>query len=116
MPRELVHDRFDGQQWPTLDLPDGVAPKVWPVENLYGPVLGDDGGVYTPKLSKPEYRALFIDWTPEGDHAQLCIAEYEPTTGEPVSGPVYLQLDRSGLNRLIRLARKARDAAFGADA
>lgn len=28
----------------------------------------------------------------------------------------YCQLDRAGLNRLIRTLRKARDAAFGADA
>lgn len=30
--------------------------------------------------------------------------------------PHYLELDRSGINRLIRALRKARDQAFGADA
>ena len=39
----------------------------------------------------------------------------EPIQGDPFNG-WYVSLDRDGLNRLIRVLRKARDAAFGADA
>jgi hypothetical protein len=38
-----------------------------------------------------------------------------PDTGAPFPG-WFASLDRDGVNRLIRVLRRARDAAFGADA
>ena len=48
-------------------------------------------------------------------YVQLGAIMREAITGVTETG-IYVQLDRSGLNRLIRTLRRSRDAAFGADA
>lgn len=65
-----------------------------------------------------------VAWTP-GRDVQIGI-EQDPivtVNDEPVPGSLtgggpslFRTLDRAGCNRLIRAARKARDAAYGADA
>lgn len=54
-----------------------------------------------------EETRVVVGWSKEGEHVQ--IATIAPDSE-------FMQLDRDGLNRLIRLLRKARDGAYGADA
>lgn len=65
-----------------------------------------------------QYHSLTVGWNSDpggvGITAQMCADAGE---GMAKAGPaVDVHLDRAGINRLIRLLRKARDAAFGADA
>jgi hypothetical protein len=69
-----------------------------------------------------------VGWTPNGDVQIATVHANSPARfptevsddglqmpDEPLRG-WYATLDRAGINRLIRALRKARDAAFGADA
>lgn len=59
-----------------------------------------------------------IGWSRETGHVELATVRDDSQKLEP--GPEangwFMQLDRDGINRLIRTLRKARDQAFGADA
>lgn len=60
-----------------------------------------------------------IRWSREAEYVQVAttlveIADHMPVTKE-VSGGWYLNLDRTGINDMIRFLRRARDQAFGKD-
>lgn len=69
-----------------------------------------------------------VGWSKESGHVQLGVLD--PGTRlaiverdairlenpEEIEGGWFIQLDRNGINRLIRTLRKARDQAYGADA
>lgn len=97
------------------------------------------------ELAEWDKTAVKVGWSRDAGHVELAVVECvdgafiehafqlsgAPTIGEaPVSAgpfmevpaeiwhgaPRYIQLDRNGINRLIRTLRKARDAAYGSDA
>lgn len=58
-----------------------------------------------------------IGWEREHGHVQLGVlqgGDYDE--GKRDRPGFFVSLDRDGINRLIRTLRRARDAAFGADA
>lgn len=65
-----------------------------------------------------------VGWSRVGQGEYVELATVNPITQEPLDpltmgGDAYgwfVQLDRDEINRLIRVLRKARDQAFGADA
>lgn len=69
-------------------------------------------GNYTAVPSPPAYRAA-VCW---GTNEYVQIATVDPgvALGTVESG-LYVDLDRRGINDLIRLLRKARDKAYGRD-
>lgn len=60
---------------------------------------------------------VHVGWNPNGE---VQIATLNPLVEEPTPGSSergwYGTYDRNGLNELIRTLRRARDAAYGADA
>ena len=61
--------------------------------------------------------AVKVGWTRDRDHVELAVVECKGGAFADMDERTrYLQLDRDGLNRLIRTLRKARDQAFGSDA
>ena len=59
--------------------------------------------------------AVKVGWSREAEHVEVAVIRDYGLGGDG-SGDWHAQMDRAGLNRLIRALRKARDAAFGADA
>lgn len=75
------------------------------VYSKYFPVNGRD---------EPE---VVVGWSKEAEHVELAVlmsngVVLEPT---PEGNGWYAQLDRAGINRLIKILRKARDDAYGRD-
>lgn len=58
-----------------------------------------------------------VGWSPETGDVQIATLNMDVYTQDLHSpaGGWFLNLDRRGLNELIRVARRARDAAFGKD-
>ena len=59
-----------------------------------------------------------VGWSKEGEHVQIATvapdeSQLRPT---PEGNGWFVQLDRAGINRLIRALKKARDDAYGKDA
>lgn len=95
MPKEYVHDIDHGKTY-AVEAKDGKSG-----ETIY---MGE--------------KAMKVGWMKgEGAGAPVSLAVVD--RGEDPDGMAetvaYLNLDRSGLNRLIRVCRKARDDAFGRD-
>lgn len=63
--------------------------------------------------AKYRRRGVQVGWTKQ--HVEVGVASFDPSREMPSDG-VFVSLDREGINRHIRNLRKARDAAFGADA
>lgn len=59
-------------------------------------------------------RAVQVGWSRDR-HVEVGVAMFEMAAGQHGPGH-WTSLDRAGVNRLIRILRKARDSAFGADA
>ncbi len=59
-----------------------------------------------------------VGWSKEAEHVEIATIStklsYEEST--PEGNGWFVQLDRSGINRLIRILRRARDDAYGSDA
>jgi hypothetical protein len=88
----------------------GVMPKEY-IEDRY--TGHDDDAVAEGSTAK-----VRVGWSREQEHVEIATVapdeiKLEPT---PEGNGWFVQLDRSGLNRLIRSLRKARDQAYGADA
>ena len=68
-----------------------------------------------PDTSRPVTR---VGWSRETGHVELAtiMPDGVPLDPGPEANGWFVQLEREDINRLIRLLRKARDAAFGADA
>jgi hypothetical protein len=58
--------------------------------------------------------AAKVGWTRDRGHVELAVVRCTEGAYDDFDAR-YMQLDRAGLNRLIRTLRKARDAAFGRD-
>lgn len=98
MPKEIINSRYEGRTHRVLDK-DGN----W--------VLDDPSRVVPDPY-------LHVGWTRDASHvevAALAGGDYDEGGGQRRPG-LYVQLDRDGINRLIRTLRKARDAAYGTDA
>src|SRR6476661_4041808 len=98
MPKETIPNRWFGQTARSHeDCSHGdPAPAQCPGRE----VLLDDG-------------ALHIGWTKGQDHLEVALVDASDESS--VFEVRHLQLDRAGVNRLIRTLRKARDDAFGRD-
>lgn len=63
-----------------------------------------------------ENTALKVGWSRDC-HVELAIVDCKDGSFETGSFEAqHMQLDRAGINRIIRTLRRARDAAFGSDA
>lgn len=76
---------------------------------------------YTTEDDKKVYmgeKAAMIGWTkdPGGAPVSLAIVDRGEDPDGMAESVVYLNLDRYGLNRMIKILRQARDGAFGKDA
>lgn len=98
MPKETIHSRYEGH-----------VPRV----------LDKDGNwVYSDPAKVAPEPFVTVGWGRESQHVQVATlagGDYDEVGGNERPG-LYVQLDRDGINRLIRSLRKARDAAFGSDA
>lgn len=61
------------------------------------------------------YTQAELGWSREAYFAQLGVTIEDPSIDWEKRG-YFIQLDRDGINRLIRALRKARDQVFGKDA
>lgn len=98
MPKVIVNDRHEG-----------YIPRV----------LDGAGNWQTtpPELVTPN-AFVELGWSKDAEHVQLATREggdIDEAEDNPRHG-WYVQLDRAGINRLIRALRDARDQAFGKDA
>lgn len=59
-----------------------------------------------------------VGWSREAEHVEIATIAPDEMTLRPTpeGNGWFVQLDRGGLNRLIRTLRKARDQAYGQDA
>lgn len=69
-------------------------------------------------VSEGSQAALRVGWSKEASHVEIATIapddqRLEPT---PEGNGWFVQLDRAGLNRAIRVLRQARDDAYGKDA
>lgn len=111
MPKEFIHSRDFGRMVPTI-VGDGSTGEV--------------------EMSPLDNDAIKVGWSKEAEHVEIAVCQTvdgafvehgflyqvgaEPTVADALLTPRYIQMDRAGLNRLIRTLRKARDDAFGSDA
>lgn len=90
MPKELIHDESYGMRVPLSSSGDGPQ-ELHLVSDAF----------------------LKVGWGRETSHVQIAVCN----DGDPdgMKAP-HLNLNRDGINRLVRTLRKARDQAYGADA
>lgn len=97
MPKEKVYNTYFGQFARALvcDKDHDHSPDCWktgdPLDDSY----------------------LHVGWMKE--HAQVELAILKESDDEIDNDRWHAQFDRGGINRMIRLLRKARDDAFGKD-
>jgi hypothetical protein len=89
MPKEIINSRYHGQELPGLN---GAPVEV-------------------------EATFAHIGWTKDLDHVEIAVLNGAVDTEDPNDSRRgwFMQLDRSGINRMIRALRSARDQAFGRD-
>lgn len=109
MPKEFVHNTYFGQ----YGRDHSPCPKK---------CIGEEGCVATQVPL--DSSAMKIGWSKEQGHVELAVVEMHDghfvehgfdAEEQGVTIPRYMQFDRYGLNRLIKVARQARDDAFGKD-
>ena len=96
MPKELIHNAYFGQTAKVRTFRDGDEQKEVFVDELV------------------DSSAVKVGWTRGYDHAELAVVCNADAPGDTQAR--HIQLDRAGINQLIRVLRKARDQAFGSDA
>jgi hypothetical protein len=90
MPKEITESRYYGQEIPDLQNPG--------------------------QLVQTECSYAHVGWTKDRDHVEVAVLSRDkPTFPGDTSGGWFVQLDRAGINHLIRSLRKARDQSFGRD-
>jgi hypothetical protein len=83
---------------------EGVMPREV-IKNAGGPAGTSDN---------PLDLAVQLKWGPE-THVQIATTNTDWTDGKGDQDGWFVDLDREGIQRLIRSLRKARDQVFGAD-
>lgn len=114
MPRETVYgsELPYGEDEPARSVVEiGWSREAGHVQITTKCIRADDGADYFPKLEQLPEDAFVPDASELGAAAGTLLVEME---GLARSGH-YVQLDRSGINDLIRNLRRARDQAFGRD-
>ncbi|MFJ9387691.1 hypothetical protein ACIRON_02650 [Nocardioides sp. NPDC101246] len=99
MPKEYINNRWYGQK-ATQYLEDA------------------DGKQIESQVSVSD-AAVKVGWSKSNDGGglvEVAVVLLRSGVGNPDMGAEHSHMDRDGINRLIRTLRKARDAAFGADA
>lgn len=91
MPKEQIHSYQEGQ--PML-------------------LAGEEPGQFVAGDPFPAFR-VEVGWSRQGS-VQVATIDPDAVLGTRESG-LYVELDRVGINQLIRLLRKARDQAYGRD-
>jgi hypothetical protein len=94
MPKEYINSRDFDRRYPLVN-PDGSP---------------------SGEMSKPDYTSARVTWARNDNHVGICLVDYDKDPDGMDEAVKFLNLDRSGCNRLIQTLRRARDAAFGADA
>jgi hypothetical protein len=101
-------------------------------------ISGDSEGGESVETVVPDSDAIKVGWSKEAEHVEIAVCqmvegvfvehgfeaildagdETDPAKLLQLGRltPRYIQMDRHGLNRLIRALRQARDDAFGKDA
>lgn len=79
-----------------------------PKEIIYSRYLGND------EAPEPWVK---IGWSKEAEHVELATlnADDYPLEPFPEANGWFVQMDRPGINRLIKALRQARDDAYGKD-
>jgi len=70
----------------------------------------EDGGVEVL-----EEGLVTVGWHADLEHVQVATISRHPVTFEVINEGLYVNLDRRGINDLIRNLRRARDQAYGKD-
>lgn len=72
---------------------------------------------FAPSFGYPVLRrALVVGWSKETGYVEIGLNELDVSTQNgSLNRGMYASFDRAGLNRLIKMLRKARDDAFGRD-
>lgn len=88
---------------------EGVMPKEY-IDDRY---MGHDSDAVA---EGSEFRVK-VGWSKEAGHVEIATvgADGVDLVPTPKGNGFFVQLDRSGLNRLIRVLRRARDDAYGRD-
>jgi hypothetical protein len=118
MPKEVIHPRWHGSDIePSPQVTVGWSREVSDVQ--IGVALPEKV-TRPPQVGETTIRpivdVLRDELTDEKWHNNSNYAQALETMVLVYEGGWFADLDRSGINRLIRTLRKARDAAFGADA
>jgi len=61
------------------------------------------------------YHQMWVHWS-RGLHVTVSTVATDPQNPTTDWGGIHVELDREGINRVIRALRKARDQAYGSDA
>ncbi len=78
----------------------------------HGPRLfGEDG----KEIPQDRQGLVQVSWSKEAEYVQVASFSRDPVTYETMWDGYYADLDRRGINQLIRHLRRARDQAFGGD-
>lgn len=102
MPKEYINNRYYGQTARSHDGCDTKGEQHCPPDCAGTLVALDDS-------------AVKVGWSKEAEHVEVAVV-HNRDGGDDGLTDWHAQMDRNGLNRLIRTLRKARDDAFGADA
>lgn len=72
-----------------------------------------DGSDQEPEWRVLDEDAIKLGWSKEGEHVGMAVVDMaKDPDGFDAQ---YINLDRAGINRLIKFLRRARDDAFGRD-
>lgn len=79
----------------------------------HGPRFYNDEGREVPQETQP---LVQVGWSREAEYVQIATGVRDPVTYESDQDKWwFVQLDRTMINEVIRVLRRARDQAFGRD-
>jgi hypothetical protein len=90
----------------------GAMPKEYTHSTDFARVFKDPDGKSFPV----DYTSAKVSWDRQSENVSLSIIDYEKDPDGMDEAVKYLNLSRTGINRLITTLRRARDSAFGKDA
>lgn len=94
---------------------EGVMPKEYVDGSKAGMFeIEDDGEGAVSVAPMPMFRVK-VGWNRETGDVQIATVNEEAEDIFSAEAGLYVDLDRRGINNLIRILRKARDSAFGRD-